>query len=365
MRSNDFKETVLDNNRGEREFSIDLLKIISMIMVLGLHTNRYGGFLDVNNPCWYKFLIYFYEHLQIVAVDVFVIISAWFLSTKTEISFKKIFSMLVAIVFWTVISLIVAYSLGIPVGIMDLAKSIPFFGRAYDFMSGYLVMYMFAPYLNKMIKACTKQQLICLGFGVFIIFSLCSPITSSHYLKIGGGYSCFWFICLYLITVALKVCTYKVRKLPLLVTYLLLALIASFAEYKGLPIIGDLSYNNFLVTICAFSIFLFFKEIRLSNKILINFVTYFSPLTLGVFLIHDHNLMEYYYTTLSIASYIEDYPYIYIIAFPVFIFIAFVLFALLEKNRIVLFDKIGFTKRINKFAVTVVNQVNACIQKND
>lgn len=31
---------------GGRNYSIDLLKIISMMMVLALHTNRYGGFLD-------------------------------------------------------------------------------------------------------------------------------------------------------------------------------------------------------------------------------------------------------------------------------------------------------------------------------
>lgn len=346
-----------------RNYPIDLLKIISMIMVLGLHTNRYGGFLDIENPSWYKLLIYFYEHLSIVAVDVFVIISAWFMRTKTEISVKKILSMLTAIVFWTIISLIVACSLGLNVGFIDLAKSIPFFGRAYDFMSGYLVMYMFAPYLNRMFNACTKQEIVCLGIVVFFIFSLFSPITSSHYLKIGGGYSCFWFICLYLITASIKECSFNINKYYFLVTYLLLTIVATFADFRGWSILGNLSYNNLIVTICAFSIFLFFKEINISSKTVSYFITYFSPLTLGVFLIHDHNLMEYYYTTLNISLFIEDYPYTYIIAFPVFISIFFIVFALLEKLRIILFEKIGITYCINRLADTLINRINACLKK--
>ena len=68
---------------GGRNYSIDLLKIISMMMVLALHTNRYGGFLDRTDLSWYNFIVYYFEHLAIPAVDIFIIISSWFLRDKT------------------------------------------------------------------------------------------------------------------------------------------------------------------------------------------------------------------------------------------------------------------------------------------
>lgn len=61
------------NKLGSRTYSLDLLRIIAMMMVLVLHTNLFGGFLKINSNDSYELCIDLYEHLSIVAVDVFII----------------------------------------------------------------------------------------------------------------------------------------------------------------------------------------------------------------------------------------------------------------------------------------------------
>lgn len=321
---------------GGRNYSIDLLKIISMMMVLALHTNRYGGFLDRTDLSWYNFIVYYFEHLAIPAVDIFIIISSWFLRDKT-CSIYKVVSLLTTILFWTVISLLMATCLGQNVDIKEIVKSIPFVGRAYDFLSGYIILYLVSPFLNKMLDNSTLQQRYLLSLGAFVVFSFLSPITSSHYLTINGGYSCFWFICLYIITSFLKEMEFKYSSCFYFFLYMFFSLIGSVLELMGITRIANLQYNNVFVVLSAFSIFAFFIHLKIKKKYYQRIISFFSPLTLGVFLIHDHNLMENYYMTLHLSYYIKTGA-LYIFIFPLFIIVIYVILSVIEYVRMVMFN---------------------------
>ena len=348
---------------GGRNYSIDLLKIFSMTMVLGLHTNSYGGFLSIERPQWYVYIVNYYEHLCIVAVNVFIIISAWFLRDRT-CSVQKILSLLITILFWTTISLCVVKLLGQEVSLKWIAKSIPFLGRAYDFLSGYIVMYMVSPVLNNMLNNSTKRQRFLLCIGSFFIFSMMGPLTSSHYLLINSGYSFVWFICLYIMTSYIKEKAINIRKYVFFQVYILLSFLAACASVNNIPVISDLSYNNVVVTICAFSLFLFFKDIKLTSKRLISVVSFLSPMTLGVFLIHDHNLMEQYYLKLNIYRIIEGYEWSYVILFPIFLFLVYIFCSILEYLRIKLFDLLKVPSIISKIAYTVDDGIDKVCNLN-
>ena len=87
-----------------------------------------------------------YEHLSIVAVDVFIIISAWFFKIKVYIFFSKVLNLIWTIMFWTVVMSSVAVLLGEQITLVDIAKSFPIIGEAYDFCSGYIILYLCSPF---------------------------------------------------------------------------------------------------------------------------------------------------------------------------------------------------------------------------
>lgn len=329
-----------------------------MAMVLGLHTNRYGGFLSIDNPKWYVYIINYYEHLCIVAVNVFVIISSWFLRESSNNSTKKVVSLLTTILFWTVMSLLFVRLIGEEVSFKWIVKSIPFFGRAYDFLSGYIVMYMLSPALNNMLNSSSKRQRLLLCVGSFTIFSLMSPITSSHYLLINSGYSCTWFICLYIMTSYVKELEIKFLQNKFIFMYLTISLVGAIASVNGIPIISSLAYNNFIVTIGAFSIFLYFRDLHVSGKYLIKCISFLSPMTLGVFLIHDHNLMEQLYLKINIYRCLSGWEFVYIILFPLFVIMIYLFCSILEYARIKIFNILAIPSLINQLSISVDKRID-------
>ena len=77
----------------QRNYSIDLLRIISMIMVVVLHIDLFGHINRLSRTTSdfsFSYTVNLYQQLCIVAVNVFVIISAWFLCDRDKIATKKI-----------------------------------------------------------------------------------------------------------------------------------------------------------------------------------------------------------------------------------------------------------------------------------
>ena len=49
------------NKLGSRTYSLDLLRIIEIMMVLFIHTNLFGDFLKINNKCMvFKIKVYIF-----------------------------------------------------------------------------------------------------------------------------------------------------------------------------------------------------------------------------------------------------------------------------------------------------------------
>lgn len=86
-----------------RESNIELLRNISMFMILVIHANfvalpriEYGELVSNSIPSVTRFFI---ESLGIVAVNVFVFISGWFGINVTK---KRVFSFIYLVLFFTV-----------------------------------------------------------------------------------------------------------------------------------------------------------------------------------------------------------------------------------------------------------------------
>lgn len=330
---------------GGRNVSLDLLRILAMMMVLVLHANLSGGFLRVEEQGLFKFFICLYEHFAIIAVNLFVIISAWFLRTK-EASIFKVISLICTIVFWTVLTSFLAVLLGESLSQKDVMNAIPVLGRNYDFCSGYIVMYLCSPYLNKMLNNITNRQLSLLAIGAFLLFSVLTPIESSHYLSVGGGYSFMWFIMLYIFTAWIKTYERIFSPIKLLMIYLICCIVGAVADYyKTPPVLGGLGYNHPIVVISAFCMFLFFYQIRISNRFAVKTILFFAPLSFGVFLIHANPVLVRWYEQFQFCNMIERNVGVYMIGMPLFVVVLFALCAMLEWCRIRFFSFLKETQK--------------------
>lgn len=326
-----------------------------MLMVLVLHLNSAGGFLQTNSHTLYSFLITLTEHLSIVAVNVFIIISAWFMNIR-EVRYTKVIDLILTILFWSVVMSGIAYVLGVEIGLKDCIKQIPIIGRAYDFLSGYIILYLMSPYLNKMQKSLSLRQHFCLSATAFLLFSLLSPITLSHYLQINGGYSFIWFIILYLITGLFRRYPLSLGRFPYLIVYMIVTMTGTIFDFYSFPVLGRLEYNHPLVAIAAFSLFLFFQNLKIDRAYLCKIIAKYAPYTLAVFLIHANYLFAKWYISLDfskIFSTASSYT-CFIVICPLVIY---VLCTYMDKGRRILFK----VMKTDAFSARVENLISRMI----
>ena len=138
-----------------RQANFELLRIIAMFMVVILHWNTNSGLLlDVGSPvtgC--RGLILVTESVCIVAVNVYVLISGYFLSSCT-FSFRRVAQVLVQTLFYTVLippvlALVGVLSWSEVLNPYHIWNSIfPVQSGHYWFVSAYVVLCLLSPFFS-------------------------------------------------------------------------------------------------------------------------------------------------------------------------------------------------------------------------
>lgn len=182
-----------------RNSNIELLRILSMIMILGLHVNVYSlGVPTQQETIQYplsSFARCAFEMLCIISVNLFVLISGWFGIRFNYIGLGKyVFHCLFIISLMYIIGLLTGVT---SMSLYEILQCGAFVGNAW-FVTAYLGLYIIAPILNIFCEKSDEKQFRYL----LITFYLFQTIYGNIFQKtafIVGGYSTFSFIGLYLL----------------------------------------------------------------------------------------------------------------------------------------------------------------------
>ena len=253
------------------------------------------------NPddCLYNFLMCFLHSMAVAGVNLFVLITGFFLVDK-KWSFLRYARLWWPVVFYSII-VICLFSLfdkaDISSGIYDFGLARYYiaqimFGSCYWFFAAYTALYLLAPFLNMAVAAMnqrTHSLLILLIAGVIPIMNM--MCFAALY---GGGNVFVWFVVLYLIGAYIRkysICIeppYFVLLVLIAVCILIPAVIKYFVDSALISnAVGGLSSP--FVVLYSISLFLLFsrwESCRFSafERIL----SVMSSLTFGVYLLHVH-----------------------------------------------------------------------------
>lgn len=330
-------------------------------MVVILHLNLFSGLLDnasISDNLCFKLSVNFYEQICVIAVNVFVIISSWFLSAEktTSIKTKRIFRLVVSMYFWYIITILIAVALGVKFEVYQLFSNVPIIGKAYGFITGYLILFFASPFLNKLTSQLSYKSYLFLVLGVFLIFSLFSPLIRNGYLYINSGYSFVWFIFIFLIVGFVK--TYfkwgKYSWKIYFVVFFLLTLIGTFARiYAPVLYVSKGHYNDPIIFLSALSCFLLFASIRVKSEFAIKIISFFVPLSVAVFFIHANPFIEQWFSTIGFSNYIDENTIRYMAIIPVLALLVFIVCTLCEYIREKLFSILGINKLVDKLSFSI------------
>jgi len=289
--------------KTQRNYGIDLLRILSIFMVAVLHVSGHGGILvSVSSP-WDRATAWFLETLAFPAVNCFVLISGFvgYRGEKYTPKLQNILSIFFTVLFYSV-SMCALVQLLAPnaVSLQDIKNSfLPLLRGQYWFYSSYLGVYLLSPFLNFFVyKASAKQLYIS---ALVVAFISLSSLEADAF-TLSYGYSVIWFAFLYLLGAILKKQDVPARitgRTCVLVTagaFLLTWLpLALFPLTQSAFLQGHagylLTYNSPTVLLMAIGWLCLFSKIT-CRPVWQKVIAFFSTSAFSVYLIHDNRYIR-------------------------------------------------------------------------
>lgn len=364
----------------KRNEGIELLRIISMIMILILHYLGHGGVLDnlsLNNFNYY--IVWILEGICFVAVNVYVLITGYFMYTS-NFKLKKLIILWLQILFYSASIYLILYLLGfVSINFTNLLKVFtPITSTMYWFATVYMCLYILSIFLNKFLKNLNKKEHITLIIILAIMFSIIPTVNIyGAWLNFGSGYGIAWFIVLYIVAAFIR--KYYNRKhisKRLVINYIIFTLLtpiskfilvwlqrtilSNFISTETIKILESkiYSYNAifvFLSSICIFLIFLNHKP-----KFIKKFILRISPLTFAVYLIHDNEFLRG--ILWSYINPIHNIKYIYI-HLPLTVILIFFVCIIIDYIRNLVFNKLINQNKLEYFCDYIENIIKNKIKK--
>lgn len=296
----------------ERNISLDLYRFLCMFLITTTHITGYCNLIGAVVAWKFNFyILHILYAFQRFSITGFVLISAYFLVETTDTA-KKIIKFWLQTVFFS-IAIFGLTCLFIPSSFSwkYLLKSVfPVLTYHYWYPVSYIILLIFAPFLNKFAKSITKSQLLSaillLSFFVSVFFPL-NPFFDPSVFLGHPSHSILWFLLLYLIAAYIRL--YGVKRAVLfgpvcfLICGILLFLLfigrrfainaSIHAVIQILDKVDLLSYNSLLPLLFSVSSFITFLHLKISlPKWLIKVVNFLVPTTFGIYLVQEHNALR-------------------------------------------------------------------------
>lgn len=271
------------NWRNKRQSNFELLRIMSMVLIIAHHFAVHGGYADILPINGY--VVRLFEVGGKIGVNIFILISGYFL-IDSEFSYKKLIKLIVQTFFYSITIYLILLACGkIDFTTLGLVKALfPTSSNLYWFATLYVIMYCLFPCLNAIVKNCPKSYVIFLIIVLIIIQSVI-PFIFANYLFTDTA----WFLTLYLIAAFLKL--HPVRflnsfKITLSLTVILYAVIAAFNMFTD---IDFWVMTHLACLICSVAFFHTVKNVEVKYSKVINRI---AKTTFGIYLIHDNPLLR-------------------------------------------------------------------------
>lgn len=194
----------------KRMVNIEVLRLLAMMMVVSLHYLAKGELLEtLAGPLSAKgHLAWILESFSIAAVDVYVLISGYFL-VETGFRCRRVISLVLQVMFYTCLLPVVLIITGIlPAGEITFYNILqcifPTNMLHYWFVSAYVLMFLFTPVLNAAVHGMKKKQLQAAIVILLIMESLSKTVIPVRLELDNLGYDAYWFMVVYLIAAYIR-----------------------------------------------------------------------------------------------------------------------------------------------------------------
>lgn len=308
----------------QRNANMDLLRIVSMLLIIFLHSIDHSGVLEAAVPgTGMYYYVYFGYYLAQVCVNCFVLLSGYFM-IESKFRPSKLISLWLEVVFYSLVIRIIFFITGQKAfSVVSLFSCfLPVMTGRYWFITIYFGLYLISPFLNIAIKAMTKKQFTALNVVLFLLFSAWNSLYPSMAgMNSGGGWGLAWFVVLYCAAAWFRLYRENDAKntwqgilvfsvIPICVTIFLWIANTMNIGIAQRIIHHWYSYNAVPAYLMSLGLLDFFIHVKVKNQLISKLATKIAPLTLGVYLIHAHaDVSPWIWETLNMPQYMVNWAF--------------------------------------------------------
>lgn len=296
----------------KRNANMELLRLLLMFMIIMLHALGKSNLL-VNlyeEPSVNGVIAWIFEALSLCAVNVFILISGYYL-INSEFKLGRLIELLAEMIFYSLGAFLVCTLLGVEIHeeintYFLLHTVFPVHMDLFWFLTAYVFVYMMLPVISAGVKAISQKQLKGV-INLLLIFECgfksCLPF---RFEEDGFGYNLLWFLTVFLIGAYFKL--YGTRRITKARKGVFVYFVASafiviervvidrvFSKTGHLEeIIGvSTEYNHIFVLLAAVGLFVAFMYSKPLNEKAGKVICALSPMALGIYLVHENLSLRY------------------------------------------------------------------------
>lgn len=295
-------ENPIPTRKAPRSSNLELYRILLMLLIVAHHYVVCSGLTDPSGKLyadmtnWRSLFLVGVGGWGKIGINCFVLITGYFMC-KSEITLKKFLKLFGEVLFyrWTIFAIFFASGRLAATPRNLLTAVLPATQISANFVSCFLVFFLFIPFLNALIRNLDeKKHLLLVGLTVFV-FSLAPSVPI---FKVESNYV-FWFCVLYFVASYLRLYPKKIfdstsfcgaAALALVCVCLISTVGGGYATGKylhhAMPFYFVVDCNKFLALITSVALFLFFKNVRVPQSRVVNTI---ASSTFAVLLIHAHS----------------------------------------------------------------------------
>ncbi len=334
----------------ERNYGVDLLRIVAMFMVLFLHILGNGGILfEVKVLSPHGIVAWFFEMATFSAINCYGVISGY-VSVNARYKYSNLALLWLQVAGYSfIITLIyhLRYPLAIPFSSVTEALS-PVSYKLYWYVTAYVGMFLLIPILNRAALSFTKKQFKTTLIILFVALSVLPALYEEDIFTTAWGYSTIWLCFLYLIGAYIKLHGFFKNSIKIsLVIYTMCTLfswlvklweesVSTEGKYADLATGFIAQYTSPTVLLSGVALFVVFSQLKLP-KFSHTLIKIISPCAFGVYIIHAHPLLWDRLITYRYASFINHNPLVMMLLVFLVALCMFVAFSFVDFIRLLIF----------------------------
>lgn len=277
-----------------RNYGIDALRIVAMLMVCVIHMNLFtkAHFEVVPTKEYFYYFGIWTETVGMIGVNLYAMITGY-VCVMSSWRYSRYVRLWVLVAFYTVLLFAIGYALSLAdvlpysCGIVQIAKQICRlgFGSTYWYFAAYTGLFFIIPFLNLGLQRLSGEKFTLLVMVLVVLL----PIINFRAGDIiySGGYNMIWLTALYVVGAYIKLYPPRVlRSWWLLLVAGICTLQPLLFALIGLP--PKNGYTWPVAVVYSISLFIFFTRLEFKSGALKRVITWAAPASFSVYLLHVH-----------------------------------------------------------------------------